>query len=127
MAWVVVRRAWAGRPRRKSAIALPVMPPENVRSPLGRLMNAIFIFSCRMSSPNFHEWRPRSQVKSSVNWKTLFTRSTNGCCESPRVLGAAPKKPATAIEARPGASGLVLGRLMPYSEFSRPLVTAGLA
>ncbi len=51
-----------------------------------------------------------------------MTRFTNGCCASPR-----EKNPLMEIEARPAASALVFGTLMPKSSFFSPLVTAGCA
>ncbi|MGC4081295.1 MAG: hypothetical protein QM736_04060 [Vicinamibacterales bacterium] len=42
-------------PSRKSAAALPVIAPQNVKSPFGRLMNAIYMASQRKSTPNFTE------------------------------------------------------------------------
>jgi hypothetical protein len=127
---VVVRRNCDGKPSRKSAAALPVpltpgnavFTPLNVKSPFGRLMNAMIMCSLRTSPPNLKWWLPRVQVTSSVNCSTSLTRLTNGCWASPRL-----KNPLITIEARPGASGLVFGTLMPKSSFFRPLVTVGFA
>jgi hypothetical protein len=70
MACCVVARACAGKPSRKSAAALPLRPPLKVKSPFGRLMNAIRIASRRISTPNFIEWRPVIQVISSASCHT---------------------------------------------------------
>jgi hypothetical protein len=102
---------------------LPVAAaPLKVRSPFGRLMNAMTMCSLRTSPPNLRPWFPRLQVKSSENWNTSLTRLTNGCCASPRL-----KKPLIEMDASPCASAFVFGTLMPKSSFLSPLVTAGCA
>ncbi len=127
MACCVVARVCAGRPSRKSAAALPERPPVNVRSPFGRLMNAIRIASRLTSAPNFSEWRPEIHVRSLATCHTWLTRSTNGCCASPRAALPPPKNPDTAIDGRPAATGLVLAKLIPNERGLNPLVMAGLA
>ena len=94
-------------------MALPVIPPLNVRSPLGRLMKAMFIASRRTSKPNLSECWPLIQVRSSAICHTWLTRCTKGCCGSPSADTPPPKKPCTEIDGRPAASGLVLAKPMP--------------
>ena len=61
-------------------------------------------------------------VRSSVNCSTSFSRLTNGWFRSPML-----EKPEMENCGRPTARSLMFGRLMPYSEFVRPLVTTGSA
>ena len=66
-------------------VAGACVAPVKVKSPFGRFTNAMNMCWRCTSPPNLNECWPRIQVKSSVKWNTSFSRSTNGCCASPRL------------------------------------------
>ena len=97
-------RYCCGRPSRKSAAALPVYWPLNVKLPFGRLMNASKMRSRRISRPLLMEWRPKTFVTSSAMVRTSLTRAGE------RLLGVAEREEPVDADVRQSQRRLVARR-----------------